>query len=421
MSLALAAYLATARAAGPLAPLLLRRRAARGKEDPARIDERLGRAGAPRPGGPLVWFHAASVGESLSALGLVQALRAERPDLTILVTTGTATSAALMAERLPPDVIHQYAPLDLGAAPARFLDHWRPDLAVWVESELWPALIEAMAARGARLALVNARISERSAKGWRRAPGMIRRLLGRFDAILAQDRTAADRLARLGAKDVRVAGSLKAGAAPPAGRAAMAMALAGRPVWLAASTHEGEEAAAAEAHRLAARAHPGLLTLIAPRHPERGAEIAAALEAQGLRVSRRSQGRLPASGEDVHLLDTLGEMGAWLRLAPATFVGGSLVPRGGHNPHEPAGLGSAILHGPHVENFADDYAALAAAGGALRLDGAEALGEGVTRLLADAPARERLAEAARSALGDGRAAMETTLAALRPLLPEART
>ena len=312
MSLALAAYLATARAAGPLAPLLLRRRAARGKEDPARIDERLGRAGAPRPGGPLVWFHAASVGESLSALGLVQALRAERPDLTILVTTGTATSAALMAERLPPDVIHQYAPLDLGAAPARFLDHWRPDLAVWVESELWPALIEATAARGARLALVNARISERSAKGWRRAPGMIRRLLGRFDAILAQDRTAADRLARLGAKDVRVAGSLKAGAAPPdrpEAREAMAMALAGRPVWLAASTHEGEEAAAAEAHRLAARAHPGLLTLIAPRNLASGEGfLVGGIFAVALAAAVAGA---PVEGRRVGVFDGTKATGAW--------------------------------------------------------------------------------------------------------------
>ncbi len=220
-----------------------------------------------------------------------------------------------------------------------------------------------------------------------------------------------------------VSGSLKAGATPPdrpEARESLAMALAGRPVWLAASTHAGEEEAAAEAHRVAARTHPGLLTLIAPRHPDRGGEIAGVLEGLGFSVTRRSLGEAPRPGDDVHLLDTLGEMGAWLRLAPATFLGGSLTPRGGHNPHEPAGLGSAILHGPHVENFADDYAALAAAGGALRVDGAEALGEGVALLLSDLSARERLTGAARAALGDGRAALETTLAALRPLLPEAR-
>ncbi len=422
-SVALGLYLAAARAAGPVAPAILRRRAARGKEDPERSAERLGHAGRERPAGALVWLHAASVGESLSTLGLVSALRAERPDLGLLVTTGTVTSARLMAERLPSGAIHQFAPLDLGSAAARFLDHWRPDAAIWIESELWPGLIEEAAARGVRMALVNARISQRSAEGWRRAPGMIRRLLGRFEAILAQDRTAADRLEGLGARDVLVAGSLKAGAAPPdrpEARETLARALAGRPVWLAASTHAGEEALAADAHLRAAQVHPDLATLIAPRHPERGAEIAAAIEARGLRVSRRGADEGLSAGDDVHLLDTLGEMGAWLRLAPVTFVGGSLVPRGGHNPHEPAGLGSTILHGPHVENFADDYAALAAAGGALRVDGAEALGEGAALLLSDPEARRRLADAARAALGDGRAALAATMGALRPLLPEER-
>ncbi|MGM0586519.1 MAG: 3-deoxy-D-manno-octulosonic acid transferase, partial [Pseudomonadota bacterium] len=417
MSAGLALWRLAGRAAGPLVPWLLARRARRGKEDPARMGERLGRPSRPRPEGPLVWVHAASVGEALSVLGLIRALREARPDIHVLMTTGTVTSARLMAERLPEGAFHQYAPVDLPGAVNGFLEHWRPDVGVWVESELWPGLVAGAAERGARLALVNARMSERSARGWRWAPGLIRGLLGSFEAVLAQDAGAAMRLTRLGARDVRVTGSLKAGGAPPdapGARAELAAALAGRPVWLAASTHEGEEARVARAQAVAARACPGLLGLIAPRHPERGAAIAEALRAEGVAVSRRGAGERPGPGDELHLLDTLGEMGAWLRLAPVTFLGGSLVPAGGHNPHEPAALRSAILHGPHVENFAQDYAALAAAGGAREVAEAGALGAELARLLTDDAARHGMAEAARQALGDGAAALEAAMAALLP-------
>jgi len=249
---------------------------------------------------------------------------------------------------------------------------------------------------------------------------MIRRLLGRFEAIMAQDGVTALRLGALGAPAgaLRIGGSLKAGLAPPdlpQVRAALSRDAAGRPLWLAASTHAGEEAAVAAAHRIAAAAHPGLLTLLAPRHPERGEAIAAALRAEGLTVTRRAAGE--AAAGDIHLLDTLGEMGAWLRAAPVAFLGGSLVPRGGHNPHEPAGLGCAIVHGPHVANFAQDYAALTAAGGAREVADGPALGAAVAALLADAQARAVMAAAARAALGDGRAALEATLAAVAPLIP----
>ncbi|MEE3099147.1 MAG: 3-deoxy-D-manno-octulosonic acid transferase [Pseudomonadota bacterium] len=420
-SVALGLYLALSRVAEPALRALLARRARRGKEDAARLGERLGRASVPRPNGPLVWLHGASVGESLAALPLIEALRATRPGLGVLMTTGTVTSAAMMADRLPDGAIHQFVPVDAGPAVDRFLAHWRPDAGVWVESELWPALLHGAWASGAGLALVNARVSERSARGWRWAPGMIRGLLMRFDAVLAQDAAIARRLAGLGAPEdrLRVAGSLKAGAAPsdrPEVRAALAAALAGRPCWLAASTHPGEEAAAAEAHRLAAARIPGLIALIAPRHPERGPEIAEALRATGLRVSRRGAGEAPGPGDDVHLLDTLGEMGAWFRLAPVSFVGGSFAPVGGHNPHEPAALGSAILHGPLVANFAEDYAALRASGGAVEVTGPAARAEALGRLVPAAPARADLCEAARAALGDGRGAVEMTRDAVLALL-----
>lgn len=418
MSIALSLYRAVAAIAAPAARMLLRRRLARGKEDPARVAERMGHAGAPRPPGPLVWLHGASVGESLSLLTLIEALGAVRPDLRVLMTTGTVTSAQLMAARLPPHAIHQYVPLDVGPAVARFLDHWRPDLAIWAESELWPRLVTDTRARGVPMALVNARMSAGSARNWGRfAPGMARALLGAFDAIGAQDDAIAARLAGLGARPPVVTGTLKGGVAPPdlpEARAAMAQACAGRPVWLAASTHEGEEALVAEAHRIAAACIPGLLTLIAPRHPGRGPAIAAAL---GPGVSRRGAGALPGPGDDIHILDTLGEMGAWLRLAPVAFIGGSLVPVGGHNPHEPAALGAAILHGAHTANFAPDFTALDAAGGALRV-GAD-LGDAVARLLVDAPARAAMAAAARAVLPDGTAARAATMTLLAPLLPGA--
>lgn len=422
MSVALSLYRAASSAAEGPARRLLARRLSRGKEDPARIAERLGHAGAPRPPGPLVWLHGASVGESLSLLTLIEALRAVRPDLAILMTTGTVTSARLMAGRLPKGAIHQFVPLDAGPAVARFLDHWRPDLAIWAESELWPRLVTDTRARGIPMALVNARMSAGSARNWGRfAPGMARALVGAFDAVGAQDDAIAARLAALGARPPVVTGTLKGGVAPPdlpAAREALALACAGRPLWLAASTHEGEETLVAAAHRIAAAGMPGLLTLIAPRHPERGPAIADALGAMGLRVSRRGADHAPPGpGDDVHILDTLGEMGAWLRLASVAFIGGSLVPVGGHNPHEPAALGAAILHGAHVANFAPDYAALDAAGGALSV-GAD-LGDAVLRLLADAPARAAMAEAARAALPDGTAARAATMALLAPLLPGA--
>lgn len=415
---ALALYLGAARLAEGPARLLLARRAARGKEDPARLAERLGHASRPRPDGPLVWIHAASVGESLSALPLIEALGAARGDLRFLVTTGTRASAELMAVRLGPRALHQYAPLDARPAARRFVAHWRPDLCVWLESELWPALIVEAAASGAPLALAGGRMSARSAARWRRlAPGMARALLGRFAVVAAQDEDVAARLAALGAREVQATGSLKAGAQPPPDlpEARAALAALGRPLWLAASTHPGEEAMVGAAHRVAAARVPGLLTLMAPRHPARAQEIVDELRAQGLTVTRRALGEAPTG--DVHLLDTLGEMGAWLRVAPVAFVGGSLAPVGGHNPHEPAALDVAILHGPHVGNFRAEYEALRVAGGAVRVDDAEALGREAAALLRDPDRRLALTRAARAALDGGARAVARTAALLAPLLP----
>ncbi len=331
-------------------------------------------------------------------LPLIAEMRRQAPDLHCLVTTGTVAAAQRMAELLPERCLHQYAPVDTAGAVRGFLRHWRPDLAVWVESELWPRLMAETAGSGVPMMLVNGRVSARSARRWRLAPGMASALLRMFVRIAAQDAETAARLAAMGADPARIAGigNLKASADPPdcddAVLEALRRHLAGRPVWLAASTHEPEEEAVAEAHRAAGL--PGLLTILAPRHPDRGGKIAAMLTGRGLAVARRSRGELPGTGTAVWLADTLGETGLWFRLAPVAFLGGSLADRGGHNPFEPAALGAAILHGPSTANFAPAYAELNAAGGARQVTDGPGLGAAVAALLGDPATRSAMATAA---------------------------
>jgi len=420
VSFALGTYLALTAALSPLAPVLLRRRLARGKEDAARLPERLGHPTRPRPDGPLVWFHAASVGESLSLLPLVAAVLDARPDAHALVTSGTRTSADLLATRLPPRARHAFVPLDTPGPVRRFLNHWRPDVAVWTESELWPRLVTATHARAIPMLLVNARMSAASAARWRRAPRMLAGMLARFEAVQAQDAATAELLARHAPDPARiaVAGSLKEGAAPPPAEpgalAALRTSIGARPVWLAASTHPGEEEIVAEAHAFLLRARPDLLLILAPRHPDRAPEVAAILAAAGLAAPRRSTGALPAPDAPAYLADTLGEMGLWYRLAPVAFVGGSLVPVGGHNPYEPAALGATIVTGPHTGNFAEIFARLEAAGGALCAPNADALAAAIATLL-DNPAPTR--DAARAVATADSGATTAARAAILARLP----
>ncbi len=348
----------------------LRKRLAAGKEHPDRLPERVGTASRPRPEGRVVWFHAASVGESLSLLELIRRLRDAEPDVAVLVTSGTVTSAALLADRLPHGALHQFVPLDFQPFVRRFLDHWRPDVAIWTESEFWPTLLVQTHARGVPMLLLNARMSMRSARRWRRyLPWAARRLVSLFTAVQAQDRATGAALVRLGLPAARltVTGTLKEDTPPlpcdEAERARLARLLADRPIWTAASTHPGEEDIVADAHVAATRSMMRLLCILVPRHPERGDAIAARLRARGLNVAQRARGEDPGPNTAIFLADTLGELGLWYRLSPVCFVGGSLVPVGGHNPYEPVALGSAILHGPHIANFADIYR---------RLDGSDA-------------------------------------------------
>ncbi len=400
--------------------IYLQRRCKRGKEDPLRLAERRGIAGAPRPQGPLVWIHAASVGEATSVLGLIERLFATRPGLAILLTTGTVASARLMAERLPGNARHQYVPVDLPAPVSRFLDHWRPDFALWVESELWPNLVLSTARRGIPMVLLNGRLSERSYRRWRRCPGLIRPMLSAFELCFAQDDEQARRLARLGAKDIAKSGDLKAAAAAlpadPRTLDRLRQAVGGRPIWLAASTHGGEEEVAAAVHPLLAPRHPGLLTIIAPRHPARGEKVAATLRARGFRVARRSAGEPIAGETQIYLADTLGELGLFYRLAEIAFIGGSLFGNGGHNPFEPARLGCAVLHGPDMKNCAPMASALARAGASQTVTGTQDLAAAVSRLLDDPSERAMRAAAGARAVALAEGVLDRVLARLSPWL-----
>lgn len=395
-----AAWHGAASLAAPGLRLMLRRRAARGKELPHRLPERRGIDPAPRPPGPLLWLHAASVGESRSVLPVLQALP---PDLNVLFTTGTVTSAALLAERLPAlglhQVLHRFVPLDVPAWATRFLDHWQPDAAAFVESELWPNLLAACHARQIPAMLVNARMSAPSARGWSRAPGFASQLLGSFRQVQAQSAEDAARLQALGARNVTSPGNLKLSAPPlpadPAELARLQHLLAARPVWLAASTHPGEDEVALAVHRALAPTHPGLLTIVAPRHPARGAEVAAALAAP-----RRSLQQDPPAAAGLWVADTMGELGLLYRLAPLAFVGRSLTGQGGQNPWEPSRLGCAVAVGPHTGNFAEAIAALAAAGGLTQVADAPSLASWVDGMLRD-PARLAAAGAAAQAAATG--------------------
>jgi 3-deoxy-D-manno-octulosonic-acid transferase len=407
-------------AASPLILAMLARRRARGKEDRARQGERLGIARRRRPDGPLVWLHGASVGESISALPLINRILEVRPDLNILVTTGTVTSARLMEERLPKGAFHQYVPVDRAAWVARFLDHWRPNLALWMESELWPNLVRETQRRGVPMALINGRMSKRSLRGWRHFSGLVRSLLRGFDICLVQSQADGARYVVLGARNVECPGNLKFAAAPlPADDDELARVwdrVGDRPLWLAASTHAGEETIVAQAHQRLMSRHPGLLTVIAPRHMTRGAEIAAELEAIGLTVARRGAGDEIEANTDIYIADTMGELGLLYRLAGVVFVGGSLVPRGGQNLLEPAQLDCAVVHGPYTENFHEIVTALDAAAASEEVRDARTLADTVDRLLADPVLRQRRAAAAREVALGQRDVLDNVMAALAPYL-----
>ena len=416
LPLTLHVYRALLTVATPLAGILLSHRLKRGKEDPQRFAERRGESTVARPPGPLVWVHGASVGEVAAIIPLVERIASK--DFKVLVTSGTVGSAKLCEQRLPPGVIHQFVPLDTPRFIARFLDHWKPDLALFTESDLWPNIIIMSHARRIPLILVNGRVSERSFNRWRYAPATIGAMLRRFDLCLAQSPAYATRYRDLGAPRIATTGNLKLDVPePPADRdslQALQSAIGGRTTIAAASTHAGEEIALVDMHSKLRHSFPQLLTLIAPRHPDRGSGIVEIASAAGLSASRRSQGRLPDAKTDIYVVDTLGELGLVYRLAPIVFVGGSLATHGGQNPVEPIKLGAAVLHGPHVWNFAEIYAALDAAHGAEQVTDGGRLTVRVGAWLTDAAERVKVAARARETVTQLAGALDRTLAALDP-------
>lgn len=412
---ALTAYDAAMRLVGPFAGLWLNARARKGKEDAARLGERFGRYPRARPVGPLVWLHAASVGESGVALGLIEALSARDPSLSFVISTGTRTSADLIARRAPPRTTHVYAPLDRSDAVRRFLDHWTPDLGVFVESELWPNLILAAQARRVPLALVNARMSPRSLQrwtSWRKAGELLMRA---FAYVSAADARTAEALGALRGAPVPQLGNLKLAIAPPrvdaGARDALAKEIGARPLWLAASTHPGEDEIVLAAHATLRASFPDALLIIAPRHPERGAAIAALANAP-----RRSRFE-PIGAAAVYVADTLGELGVFYDLAQTALVAGSLLSDlKGHNPIEPAKLDCAILSGPHIESFQDLFDTLTQAKAATITANTDEIAASVAKFWRDDGARAAQTKAARAIVDQGATAMETTVAQLAALL-----
>src|SRR6187200_188194 len=419
--LSLKAYRALTSLAVPFAPLILAWRTRRGKEEPDRRSERYGRASVPRPKGFLAWFHASSVGEANAALPVIETIAAERPEVRMLLTTATVTSAQLARSRLPKNVLHQYVPLDNKSYVQRFLHHWRPDLAVLVESEIWPNLVLETKGEGIPLLLINGRMSSSSFKRWRRRPGLSRPLFSAFDLVLAQNDSLAERFAQLGVVRTLDVGNLKADAPPPPadlpGKRRLAAAISGRTVWLAASTHPGEEDLVALAHKKMRQEQANLLTIIVPRHPERGKPIAEALRAANLTVTLRSEGQLPEASTDIYVADTIGELGLFYALSPIAFVGGSLIEGGGQNPVEPIKLGAAVLTGPNWQNFRDSYTELLKARGCKEVGNAASLADAALGLLKDEGARKEMTRRAEAAIAAMSGALPRTLAEIEPYLP----
>jgi 3-deoxy-D-manno-octulosonic-acid transferase len=389
-------------------------RARRGKEDRARRYERYGYPSAERPSGPIVWFHAASVGESAAILPLIG--HVDSLGINTIMTTGTVTSAEIARNRLPRRTFHQYVPLDLGKAVTRFLDHWKPDLAIFAESEVWPTIILELGARRIPQVLVNARMSDKSFARWSQAPALAGALFDNISHVVAQSENDADRFRELGAHPVTVSGNLKVDTPGlpvderDLGR--LKVQVAGRPAWIAASTHPGEEQAAINVHVELVKRIPDLLTILVPRHPERGDEVAQLAANAGLSVSRRGRREEITPQQDIFLGDTIGEMGLFLRLARVAFVGRSLMGTGGQNPLEPAMTGTAILSGPHVENFRDSYGNLLRAGGARIVRDEANLAAAVEFLLRNRSERDKMVAAAKMTVEEMRGALSRTIKVL---------
>lgn len=408
--LALKTYRTFGQVAYPFMGPFLRLRATRGKEDRKRRYERYGYPSADKPGGPLIWFHAASVGESMAVIPLIEHVNAL--GISTIMTTGTVTSAQIVKKRLPRETYHQYVPLDLKPAVERFLDHWQPDAAIFTESEIWPMTILELAARNIPRILVNARMSDRSFKRWKNASGLAEALFDNFSHVIAQSELDAERFRDLGARPVEISGNLKVDTdALPYNEQELAyikQRCANRPCWIAASTHEGEEEAVGKVHLYLKKRFPDILTILVPRHPGRASGICAMLREGGLKISRRSENQAIGPSTDIYMGDTIGEMGLYLRLGSVVFVGKSLIGTGGQNPIEPAMTGTAIVSGQNVHNFRDSYNNLLKTGAVRLVADERMLAANVEYLLCNDAEREKMTKAAREAVNEMRGALHKT-------------
>ena len=414
----LTAYRWMGAAAYPLIGGYVAWRASRGKEEASRRKERYGKTEYSRPQGPLVWMHAASVGETVSVVPLIEYILSL--GINTVLTTGTVTSAQVARERLGDRVIHQYVPLDLKPAVSRFLDHWSPDLAIIAESEIWPMTILELGARRVPQVLVNGRLSDNSFASWKKRPYLAEALFENLAHVIAQSDVDAERFLMLGARPVTVSGNLKVDSPPPPANESLLrdlrVQIADRPVWAAISTHEGEDAIAARVHTRLKNRQPDVLTIVVPRHPERAEAIAAELAELGLKIVRRSTGQPVTPDTDIFLGDTIGEMGLYLRLTEIAFVGRSLTWEGGQNPLEPAMLGTAVLAGRNVQNFRDSYQKLLQSGGAKLVRDEEMLAGAVNYLLSNDEIRHSMMKAGEETVAQMRGALDHTITSLEPYI-----
>ena len=377
----------------------MRKRLRKGKEHPERIQERLGVITKPRPEGMLIWVHGASVGESLSTLPLIKRLQQNFPDAYFLITTGTVSSAHILHQHMSDRCIHQFIPIDLPEVVSTFLNHWRPDLVLWVESDLWPNMLWGIQKSGVKAFLINGRLSDQSYKVWRYVKFFAKSILGAFRHIYAQSVDQASRFKTLEAKSVSALGNLKFSVPPlmfdEQELKALQGAIGARTIFLAASTHEGEEDVVIKAHQILKKTFQNILTLIAPRHPHRADSIEQMIHTHGLDAARRTKGLLPTEKTDVYVCDTLGEMGLFYQLSPVVFLGGSLVPIGGHNVIEPAHFACAILHGPNGQNFQETTDLFERSQAMIKVTSAEEIAAQYTLLIENPDLHERVTQAAK--------------------------
>ncbi len=418
--LGLKSYQSLTGLARPLAPYIFKYRLSKGKEIEEREQERYGQASIARPEGLVWWFHAASVGETNAILPLMETLLSRHPNLSIVLTTGTVTSAKLAENRLPDRAVHQFVPLDNKSFITKFLQHWRPDLAAFVESEIWPNLILNACEQNIPLVLINGRMSKRSFKRWFKKPRLARPLFGRFSNVLAQSQVDANRFVALGAETVINSGNLKIDA--PALKynkedfQRLKEALANRPVLVAASTHKGEEQIIAKAHKLIALDYPDFLTIIVPRHADRRDQIMSELEGENLSLELRTAARLPNRQTNIYIADTMGEIGLFYAVTKMAFIGGSFIPHGGQNPIEAIKLDTTILSGPHIANFSTSYHELFSRRGALKVTSAEELAAKIIDLLKNPSQHEDMKRGAQDSLDYLTGAMDITLQTLETYL-----